>query len=339
MQQNNQSSISCVKVELKYFILSILDDPIVSRVFGEAGFRSCDIKLAIVHPPTVSRFSRSRCPPLFLCNLTDSESSNRWGFNFPFAGVSGFENGDGNCRRIGEVFVNKKGRNPLLVGICANDALSSFIESVQKGKGGVLPAEIDGLSVICIEKEISEFLAKIGSEEMMGLKFKELGDLVVCCSGPGIVVNFGELKAFVDDESVDASRFPSIEKDWDLHLLPITSSQPSVGGLFSKPSLMGSFVPLGGFFSSPSEFKNLLGSTNQSTTRCGLCNEKYEQEASVVLKGGSTISVADQYSANLPSWLQMAKCDTSKKMDVAKAKDDDRTVLNCRTNGAAEKME
>ncbi|QCE00384.1 hypothetical protein DEO72_LG7g1674 [Vigna unguiculata] len=27
---------------LKQFVLSILDDPIVSRVFAEAGFRSCD---------------------------------------------------------------------------------------------------------------------------------------------------------------------------------------------------------------------------------------------------------------------------------------------------------
>jgi len=46
----NQSSISCVKVELQHLILSILDDPVVSRVFGEAGFRSSEIKLAMVRP-------------------------------------------------------------------------------------------------------------------------------------------------------------------------------------------------------------------------------------------------------------------------------------------------
>lgn len=65
---NSQSSLSCVKVELKHFILSILDDPIVSRVFGDAGFRSTDIKIAILHPPTVSGFQKSmmRFPPLFL---------------------------------------------------------------------------------------------------------------------------------------------------------------------------------------------------------------------------------------------------------------------------------
>ncbi|KAJ6414721.1 hypothetical protein OIU84_003684 [Salix udensis] len=49
-QQQSSSSISCIKVELQNLILSILDDPVVSRVFGEAGFRSSEIKLAIVRP-------------------------------------------------------------------------------------------------------------------------------------------------------------------------------------------------------------------------------------------------------------------------------------------------
>ncbi|GMY08243.1 protein smax1-like 7, partial [Fagus crenata] len=46
-QSTSSSSISCVKVELQHLILSILDDPVVSRVFAKAGFRSSEIKLAI----------------------------------------------------------------------------------------------------------------------------------------------------------------------------------------------------------------------------------------------------------------------------------------------------
>lgn len=82
---------------------------------------------------------------------------------------------------------------------------------------------------------------------------------------------------------------------------------------------MGSFVPFGGFFPSPSEMHNLLSSANQST-RCNLCNEKYEQEASVILKGGPTASVADQFSATVSPWLQsdMAECDASKRVDIVK---------------------
>lgn len=79
---------------------------------------------------------------------------------------------------------------------------------------------------------------------------------------------------------------------------------------------MGSFVPFGGFFSTPSDFENPQNNRNQSTVRCNICNEKYEQEASIVLKGGSTVSVADQHLANLSPWLQVADYDKNKKLGM-----------------------
>ncbi|XP_009798203.1 protein SMAX1-LIKE 6 [Nicotiana tabacum] len=373
LQQQNTSnfSISTLKVELKHFILSILDDPIVSRVFGEAGFRSCDIKLAILNPPAISRFSKTtRCPPLFLCTLTDSE--NNRGFNFPFSGVPKTVNNDENSRRIGEILVKKECRNPLLIGICASDALCSFTDCVQKGKSGVLPDEIKGLSVICVEKEISEFIGGGGSEEMMSLKFKEVSDAVECCTaaGAGIIVNYGDLKEFVDDdeESLESvkyvvsrftkivedysgklwlvgaaasydiymkflGRFPTIQKDWNLHLLPITAS--STPGLPSKSSLMRSFVPLGGFFPTASEFENSCRNKNESTARCNLCNEKYEQEVSTTLRG-TTGSVADEHATHLSSWLQKAECGPSRGLVGVEANEDN-SLLNARLVGLQKK--
>ncbi|KNA15539.1 hypothetical protein SOVF_097430 [Spinacia oleracea] len=100
--------------------------------------------------------------------------------------------------------------------------------------------------------------------------------MVENCSlvGPGIVINLGELKVLVDDENendmmnqvvlklsnlveVDGkniwltgfaanyetysnivAKFPTLEKDWDLHLhpVPITSSRSSFDGFNSKSS-------------------------------------------------------------------------------------------------------
>ncbi|CAN4115782.1 unnamed protein product [Withania somnifera] len=344
LQQQNSCnfSISTLKVELKHFILSILDDPIVSRVFGEAGFRSCDLKLALMNLPAISRFSKFRCPPLFLCNLTDSEL-NKQGFNFPFSGVSGKGNIDENTRRIGEILVKKSCRNPLLIGVCATDALYSFTDWVQKGKGG--------------------------SEEIINLKLKEVSDAVECYTGAGIILNYGALKVFIDDRSVESvsyivsrvsklvevhlgklwlvgaaasydiymkflARFPTIQKDWDLHLLPITSSTPPIGGLPSRPSLMGSFVPFGGFFSAASEFENSWMNKNESTARCNLCNEKYGREVTTLLRG-ATDSVTDQH-ANLSSSLQKAECGPSRGLIGVEA-DEDSNLLNARMVGLQKK--
>ncbi|XVF46757.1 hypothetical protein PTKIN_Ptkin03bG0054100 [Pterospermum kingtungense] len=376
---DNNNAVGCsqtttLKVEIKYFILSILDDPIVSRVFGEAGFRSYDIKIALVNQPVTqvsSPFSRARRPPIFLCNSTDSVPG-RVGFNFPFSSQEdGF---DENCKRIGEVMVKKSGKCPLLVGVCAMEALKGFTESLTRGKSGFLDGDLAGLIVISIVKEVDEFVVK-GNEENLGLKMKEVEGILEKCNGSGgggVVLNFGDLKGLTLDgvlsdsvnslvlkltglmevyrkklwligavDSVETYRkfsdkFPNVDKDWDLHLLPITSSKSFFDGVHSKSSLMGSFVPFGGFFPMPSDLRSPLSSRNQSIPRCNLCNEKYEQEVATNLKVGSTVSVADQYSVNLPSWLRMAAIDTSKGDDMSKTNDGG-TMLSAEVSGLQKK--
>lgn len=76
-------------------------------------------------------------------------------------------------------------------------------------------------------------------------------------------------------------------------------------------SLMGSFVPFGGFFTTSSESENSWINKNEYTARCNLCNEKYEQEVSSVLRG-ATGSVTDQHATHLSSWLQKAECGPSR---------------------------
>lgn len=83
-------------------------------------------------------------------------------------------------------------------------------------------------------------------------------------------------------------------------------------------SFLGSFVPFGGFFPASSNFKNPFSSTNQFFSRCHSCNEKCELEVASILKVGSTISVADQYSEHLPPWLSTAELDTGKGVDSPK---------------------
>lgn len=79
---------------------------------------------------------------------------------------------------------------------------------------------------------------------------------------------------------------------------------------------MESFVPFGGFFSTPSESKGSLSSSYQHVPRCHQCNERCEQEVIAISKGGFNVSVADQYQSTLPSWLQMTELGANKGLDV-----------------------
>ncbi|KAE9596044.1 hypothetical protein Lal_00031204 [Lupinus albus] len=351
IHQNGNGTTSFLKVELKHFVLSVLDDPIVSRVLCEAGFRSCDVKLALLQPPPPPPPPRTRFPPVFLCNLEPG----RTGLNPPFI--------DDNSRRIVEILVKK--RNLFLMGIYAKGALKSFIELIQKGYGGALfPSEMASLKVLCIEKEIAEFVGETGnnSEDRIRLRLEELGCEVEQCKGSSVVLSFGEVEVFVGDcvknvdnvklvvsgltrlleihhgkiwlvgvaETSDAyskflGLFPNVEKDWDLHLLTITYPTPSMEGLYPKSSLMGSFVPFAGFFSTPSEIKSPAICTNVPFARCDKCNEKCEEEVADIMKA-CPATLASGYSTSLP-WLQKVNADMQRGPDAAKANEEN-TSLN-----------
>lgn len=385
-QQQQSSSVSMVKVELQNLVLSILDDPVVSRVFSESGFRSCDIKLAILRPVhhQLLRYSRYRGPPVFLCNLNGDSDPGPRNFSFPFLGFSGFSglsNGDENCKRIGEVLVRNKGRNPLLVGVCANDAFHSFCAVVEKRKGGcVLPVEIYGANVIPLDIDVSRFVNGNCDEGLVKLRFGEISRTVEHCSGPGVLISYGDLNELIGDDDDDCgsasavasfvvgeltrlvnqssegkvwligyaatyetylkflNRYPSVEKDWDLQLLPITSLRPTMGGdSYPRSSLMESFVPFGGLFSTPSDLKSPLGVSYQCPSRCHLCNEKCEQEVSAFAKGGFAASVAEQYQSSLPPWLQMTELSTNRALDTGVQTKDDGLALSAKVEGLQRK--
>ncbi|KAK8671930.1 hypothetical protein V6N13_038511 [Hibiscus sabdariffa] len=349
-QQNNSNNISSVKVDLQHLILSILDDPVVSRVFGESGFRSSEIKLAIIRPlPNLLRYTRPRGPPVFLCNLENPDQGSR-SFSFPFPGFASYYE-KGNCKRVWEVLARR--RNPLLVGVCAYDELASFTE---KNKAG--------LNIICIENYITKCINEGFKRAEVDSKFEEMGRVVEReTGGSGVVVNYGALEIFGNEKDKEQEeegggvgylvghltrllqvhegnvwflgaatsyqtylkficRFPSVEKHWDLQILPITSLHHS----FPKSSLMESFVPFGGLFPTPSESKGSLpGSYQPVPPCCRLCSQRCQQEVVTVTKGGFDVSVADQYRSALPSWLQMAELGADNGLYM-KTKDDEQLL-------------
>lgn len=353
---------SGIKVELQHLVVSILDDPIVSRVFNDAGFRSFDVKLAILRPfQNFFRYS-SRIREhkgVFLCNLDGHSDPGYRRFQFPFSGNWESPDHDEDYRRIGEVLVRKKGRNPLLVGACAIDVLRGFVEVLERRKElHVLPLEVRGINVVSIEKDVLKFANENWSDEAINLRFREVDLMVEHCLGPGLMVSFGNLTCFLDGKNgfrMDAlnsvvrkltellevhgsrvwligsaandqtymeflSRFSSIDKDWDLQLLPISSVKPPIGESCFKSSLMGSFVPFGGFFSSPSDMKSPFSRSYQYVTRSNLGNEKLEQEVAAFSKRGSIVSASDKHQTAFSPWLQMGELGANNTLEYLKCR-------------------
>ncbi|KAK1264974.1 hypothetical protein QJS04_geneDACA010584 [Acorus gramineus] len=263
---DSSSSVSAVRVDLRHLTLSVLDDPVISRVFSDAGFRSSDIKYAILRP-----------------NLADEA--------------------EGSRRRIGEILV--AGRGPVLVGARAADSARDFASCVERRVWESLPPAIEGRVWLM-----------------------------------GHVASYETYMKFL-------SRFPSVNKDWDLQLLPITSLRlhrpcplfclkfltipthhTSQCFFLHTNSLTEPFVPSGGFSETASEMKSSLISTHHSLFRCFLCNEKYEEEASALLKGYT--SIANQNYISYPSHIQGVEAiNTCNGLDVDKVKED-AAILNAK---------
>ncbi|XP_056845078.1 protein SMAX1-LIKE 8 [Raphanus sativus] len=313
----SQNSLSCVKVELRQLILSILDDPVVSRVFGEAGFRSSELKLSIIRPiPHLLRYSspRQQQQPLFICSVTGNYTEPelnpvRWGFSVMNRNLAGDSD---HHRRISAVLARDKGRNPLLVGESSQAVLTGFLNSLDN--------RTDGLTAVSLSSEIFDQINVKFDKTYLDARFRELEKVAEQGSRPGLVLSYGDLRVFTDGEGSAASyivsrvsellrrlgrrvwligattsnevyekmvkKFPNVEKDWDMQLLTITTTTLGSCLPHHKSSLMGSFVPFGGFFSTPSDLKLPFSGFHRETT-------------------GPVSSISDQTQSTLPPWLQM----------------------------------
>uniref|UniRef100_A0A453KER7 Clp R domain-containing protein n=1 Tax=Aegilops tauschii subsp. strangulata TaxID=200361 RepID=A0A453KER7_AEGTS len=255
------TAASQVRVELSQLLLAILDDPVVSRVFDDAGFRSADIKLAILRPappmPLLGRLpTRARPPPLFLCSFASADDADVPSPAGSIAGGAGEENG----RRIAEILA--RGRNPMLVGVGAASAAADFaaaspyrvlpvgpnsIDQTELGVEAAMASATSGL-VISIG-DLRELVPDDGELQERGRRVVAEVTRVLETHREGRVWVMG-WSATYETYLTFLSKFPLVDKDWELQLLPITAVR--AGGLMppattasplSKSARLGGIVP------------------------------------------------------------------------------------------------
>lgn len=258
-------------------------------------------------------------------------------------------------KRVIEIMTKPKKKNPILVGELEPEAIrKEIMRRIEKGEFGT-QGELKNVEVISIEKEFASMsdksLMPTKIQELGNLIDKKIGT----CDGviidladlkwlveqpPATIVSsvgresVAEMAKLVSKFCADSGKVwligtatcetylrcqvyhPSMETDWDLQAVPITSRLPlpSVFPRMGTNGILGSTVdslnPMKNFSSSmmsqvtlPKRLSENLDPSRR-TPCCPKCSGDYEQELAKLKESEKS---SDEIKSNLPQWLQNAK--------------------------------
>ena len=205
--EQQQQPLLAVKVELEQLIISILDDPSVSRVMKEASFSSPAVKAAIEQAISAQP-STSPGPRIGLgfrpgaavgvgvgvagrslyLNPRLQQQQQGSNVNVMQPGQPGREE---DVKKVMDILGKPSKRNPVVVGESEpQEVVKEVLRRVEKIRDGVLK----NLEVVCIERELG------GIDKVLG-KVEELGVLIerkMLVNSNGVIVDLGNLKRLVD---------------------------------------------------------------------------------------------------------------------------------------------
>ncbi|XP_038889593.1 protein SMAX1-LIKE 4-like [Benincasa hispida] len=317
-QQQLQHPLLAIKVELQHLVISILDDPSVSRVMREAGFSSTAVK------NNIEEYNNNGSI------ITNTQTTTPL-FFFP---GSASASASGNASKfVFEVFLGmRKRKNVVLVGD-SNERL--VLEVMNKFKMGEVPQEMKGVKFVEFvpynnnnNTNVSEFLRR------------KLGEIYDSGNLGGVVLYVGDLKWIVERGSSSSNyevdsligeierllvegfhyndhnninnkikiwvmgvatyqiymrcqmRLPSLETQWDLHALPLPSSGLALT-LHSSSVYDSSRLS---FFSQSMETKPFITKEeHENLNCCEECTSNFHNELH---------HLKSFHSKQVPSWLQ-----------------------------------
>ncbi|XP_071722872.1 protein SUPPRESSOR OF MAX2 1-like, partial [Rutidosis leptorrhynchoides] len=205
--EQQQQPLLAVKVELEQLIISILDDPSVSRVMREASFSSPAVKATIeqsiiINSSSTNSGSVPKSNPIGLGGFRSSPitvTPNRNLYLNPRLqqnnnnNNSNVNSGGEEVKRVVDILSRSKKKNPILVG-------ESEPESVIKELLRRIECKEFSNGVLKIAQVI---YFEFGTDkDQLGAKIKELGSLIESKIGnsddSGVILNMGDLKWLVE---------------------------------------------------------------------------------------------------------------------------------------------
>lgn len=194
-QQQQQQPILALKVEIEQLVISILDDPSVSRVMREAGFSSTQVKSKVeqavsleIPSHTSSHNSKEiiSTKSNFLPQQTLSMSHLfRLSINRTVEQVR-----DDDVMSIVGAMMNKKTKNTVIVGECPFSAESVVKGVIEKFNTGNVPGDMRYVQFISVPLFTLRNISREEFEERLG----QLRALVKSYVSRGVVLYLGDLK-------------------------------------------------------------------------------------------------------------------------------------------------
>jgi hypothetical protein len=204
-----QQPLLAVKVELEQLVLSILDDPSVSRVMREASFSSAAVKNTIeqsLTSPSPSSSAAASSPATTPTPFSPSPSPlPRAGtasayLNPRLAAAAGVAGGD-DAHKVLDVMLKPARRNPVLVGDAGPDAILK--EAIRRIPTATSPA-LAAAKILRLEADLAKLA---GDKPAMADRIVDLGAVVerLVADHGGVVLDLGDLKWLVQGPAAPSS--------------------------------------------------------------------------------------------------------------------------------------
>ncbi|KAD6794949.1 hypothetical protein E3N88_05845 [Mikania micrantha] len=257
-----------------------------------------------------------------------------------------------DVKRVTEIMTKPKKKNPILVGESEPEAIRKEI-LLRIEKGEFIPGELNNVELISFEKELLSLLDKsvipmkikelgdaidkrIGSSDCKKGIIIDLADMKWLVEQPPATIGSSVGRESVAEMTKLVAKFagkvwlfgtatcetylrcqvyhPSMETDWDLQAVPITSRStlPNILPRTGANGILGSSVPSLNPLNSLTTMNLDLG---RKAHCCPVCSSDYELE---LAKLKESEKKPDEVNKNLPQWLQNA---TNKEQSQIKDKE------------------
>lgn len=189
--ENQQQPLLAVKIELEQLIISILDDPSVSRVMREAGFSSTQVKSNVEQAVSLEICSQSTA-----VSSNKSKESNVLALSqsAPLTKVAKPRASDPirneDVMYVIENLMSKRRKNFVIVGECLASIEGVVRAVMDKFDKGDVPEVLRDVKFKTLPLSSFRHLNRVEVEQ----KIEEIKNLVRSCVNRGVVLNLGDLE-------------------------------------------------------------------------------------------------------------------------------------------------